>query len=70
MFIKISTFIVHLWLPRTHVEAPASGSKILVGVLLKFFVFFLYYSNLALGLVLFGLLSLLIFMFALFINDN
>jgi len=28
-------FMVHLWLPRAHVEAPVSGSIILAGVLLK-----------------------------------
>jgi NADH-ubiquinone oxidoreductase chain 4 len=33
--VKIPTFLVHLWLPRAHVEAPVSGSIILAGVLLK-----------------------------------
>jgi NADH-ubiquinone oxidoreductase chain 4 len=28
-------FLVHLWLPRAHVEAPVAGSIILAGVLLK-----------------------------------
>jgi NADH-ubiquinone oxidoreductase chain 4 len=28
-------FMVHLWLPKAHVEAPVSGSIILAGVLLK-----------------------------------
>jgi len=28
-------FMVHLWLPKAHVEAPISGSIILAGVLLK-----------------------------------
>jgi NADH-ubiquinone oxidoreductase chain 4 len=28
-------FMVHLWLPRAHVEAPVSGSIILAGVLFK-----------------------------------
>jgi len=28
-------FLVHLWLPKAHVEAPVSGSIILAGVLLK-----------------------------------
>jgi NADH-ubiquinone oxidoreductase chain 4 len=27
--------LVHLWLPKAHVEAPVSGSMILAGVLLK-----------------------------------
>lgn len=27
--------MVHLWLPKAHVEAPVSGSIILAGVLLK-----------------------------------
>ena len=33
--VKILMFIVHLWLPMSHVEAPVSGSTILAGVLLK-----------------------------------
>lgn len=33
--IKIPIFLVHLWLPKAHVEAPVSGSIILAGVLLK-----------------------------------
>ena len=33
--VRIPIFIVHLWLPRVHVEAPVSGSMILAGVLLK-----------------------------------
>jgi len=31
--VKIPIFIVHLWLPMAHVEAPVSGSMILTGVL-------------------------------------
>ena len=34
-FIKIPIFFVHLWLPKAHVEAPVSGSIILVGIILK-----------------------------------
>nr|AVN68161.1 NADH dehydrogenase subunit 4 [Ectoneura hanitschi] len=33
--VKMPMFIVHLWLPKAHVEAPVSGSMILAGVLLK-----------------------------------
>lgn len=33
--VKIPIFMVHLWLPKAHVEAPVSGSMILAGVLLK-----------------------------------
>ena len=33
--VKFPIFIVHLWLPKAHVEAPVSGSIILAGVLLK-----------------------------------
>lgn len=33
--VRIPIFLVHLWLPRAHVEAPVSGSIILAGVLLK-----------------------------------
>nr|AOY40015.1 NADH dehydrogenase subunit 4 [Scolytinae sp. BMNH 1040265]AOY40275.1 NADH dehydrogenase subunit 4 [Curculionoidea sp. 2 KM-2015] len=34
-FIKIPLFLVHLWLPKAHVEAPISGSMILAGIMLK-----------------------------------
>nr|ALO77656.1 NADH deshydrogenase subunit 4 [Anaspis sp. ANA01] len=34
-FIKIPMFMVHLWLPKAHVEAPVAGSMILAGVMLK-----------------------------------
>jgi NADH-ubiquinone oxidoreductase chain 4 len=65
--VRMPIFMVHLWLPKAHVEAPVSGSIILAGVLLKlgrgggggvmvFFVFFLFCLNLGLNLVLFGLL--------------
>lgn len=33
--VKLPIFLVHLWLPKAHVEAPLSGSMILAGVLLK-----------------------------------
>jgi len=33
--VKIPMFLIHLWLPKAHVEAPVSGSIILAGVLLK-----------------------------------
>jgi len=33
--VRMPMFIVHLWLPKAHVEAPVSGSIILAGVLLK-----------------------------------
>ena len=33
--IKIPIYLVHLWLPKAHVEAPISGSIILAGVILK-----------------------------------
>jgi NADH-ubiquinone oxidoreductase chain 4 len=33
--VKLPLFLVHLWLPRAHVEAPVAGSMILAGVLLK-----------------------------------
>nr|ALO70668.1 NADH deshydrogenase subunit 4 [Lucifotychus sp. 1 EF-2015] len=34
-FIKMPMFMVHLWLPKAHVEAPISGSMMLAGVILK-----------------------------------
>lgn len=34
--VKSPVFMVHLWLPKAHVEAPVSGSMILAGILLKF----------------------------------
>jgi len=33
--VKFPMYLVHLWLPKAHVEAPVSGSMILAGVLLK-----------------------------------
>nr|YP_010946318.1 NADH dehydrogenase subunit 4 [Allacta bruna]WGO57036.1 NADH dehydrogenase subunit 4 [Allacta bruna] len=33
--VKMPMFMIHLWLPSAHVEAPISGSMILAGVLLK-----------------------------------
>jgi NADH-ubiquinone oxidoreductase chain 4 len=34
--VKLPMYIVHLWLPKAHVEAPTLGSMILAGLLLKF----------------------------------
>ena len=34
-FVKLPLFILHLWLPKAHVEAPVAGSIILAGILLK-----------------------------------
>jgi NADH-ubiquinone oxidoreductase chain 4 len=33
--VRMPMFLVNLWLPKAHVEAPVSGSMILAGVLLK-----------------------------------
>nr|YP_009739801.1 NADH dehydrogenase subunit 4 [Stygobromus allegheniensis]QIC54426.1 NADH dehydrogenase subunit 4 [Stygobromus allegheniensis] len=33
--VKFPMYIVHLWLPKAHVEAPVAGSMLLAGVLLK-----------------------------------
>ena len=33
--VKTPIFLVHLWLPKAHVEAPVGGSIVLAGVLLK-----------------------------------
>jgi len=33
--VKLPTFILHLWLPKAHVEAPVGGSILLAGILLK-----------------------------------
>nr|UPX88260.1 NADH dehydrogenase subunit 4 [Eurycercus lamellatus] len=33
--VKMPLYLVHLWLPKAHVEAPVAGSMMLAGVLLK-----------------------------------
>ena len=33
--VKFPIFLVHLWLPKAHVEAPVAGSMALAGILLK-----------------------------------
>jgi NADH-ubiquinone oxidoreductase chain 4 len=33
--VKTPMFLVHLWLPKAHVEAPVYGSIVLAGLLLK-----------------------------------
>jgi len=33
--IKLPMYLLHLWLPKAHVEAPALGSIVLAAVLLK-----------------------------------
>jgi len=33
--VKLPVYLVHLWLPKAHVEAPVSGSILLAGILLK-----------------------------------
>nr|YP_009560921.1 NADH dehydrogenase subunit 4 [Trouessartia rubecula]QAB47273.1 NADH dehydrogenase subunit 4 [Trouessartia rubecula] len=33
--VKLPLYMVHMWLPKAHVEAPVSGSMLLAGVLLK-----------------------------------
>ncbi len=34
-FIKLPIYLLHLWLPKAHVEAPVYGSIVLAGILLK-----------------------------------
>nr|UTD45372.1 NADH dehydrogenase subunit 4 [Wallacea dactyliferae] len=33
--VKMPMYMIHLWLPKAHVEAPVSGSMVLAGVMLK-----------------------------------
>jgi len=33
--VKLPLYLLHLWLPKAHVDAPLLGSMVLAGVLLK-----------------------------------
>jgi len=33
--VKLPLYVLHLWLPKAHVEAPTMGSVVLAGLLLK-----------------------------------
>jgi len=39
LMVKLPIYLVHLWLPKAHVEAPALGSIVLAAVLLKLRVY-------------------------------
>uniref|UniRef100_UPI0030028098 NADH dehydrogenase subunit 4 n=1 Tax=Ammophila clavus TaxID=2594619 RepID=UPI0030028098 len=35
MFVKLPVFLIHVWLPKAHVEAPVYGSMVLAALMLK-----------------------------------
>nr|YP_054604.1 NADH dehydrogenase subunit 4 [Paraspadella gotoi]AAT12176.1 NADH dehydrogenase subunit 4 [Paraspadella gotoi] len=52
MMVKTPMYMLHIWLPKAHVEAPVAGSMVLAGILLKMgtyglFIFFptMYFSG-------------------------
>nr|YP_008999624.1 NADH dehydrogenase subunit 4 [Antricola mexicanus]AHF21660.1 NADH dehydrogenase subunit 4 [Antricola mexicanus] len=40
--VKMPMYLLHLWLPKAHVEAPVAGSMVLAGVLLKLGIYGLF----------------------------
>nr|YP_010535709.1 NADH dehydrogenase subunit 4 [Ornithodoros tabajara]UYB78647.1 NADH dehydrogenase subunit 4 [Ornithodoros tabajara]UYB78660.1 NADH dehydrogenase subunit 4 [Ornithodoros tabajara] len=64
--VKMPMYLVHLWLPSAHVEAPVAGSMVLAGVLLKLGIYGLFrmkvlfeemmmsFSGLIMSIILFG----------------
>nr|YP_010535670.1 NADH dehydrogenase subunit 4 [Alectorobius rietcorreai]UYB78569.1 NADH dehydrogenase subunit 4 [Alectorobius rietcorreai] len=40
--VKMPMYMLHLWLPKAHVEAPVAGSMVLAGVLLKLGIYGLF----------------------------
>lgn len=79
IFVKLPIYLLHVWLPKAHVEAPLMGSIILAGIMLKlggyglyrFIIFLLKFKSKNYNLIFnWGLWTFIIISFYCFMQSN